>query len=125
MPSLFGIDIANVIATEIAKAGNLVPGTLTKTTFGQRDPSNLAAGRSETSVSHTFQGFLEKGQVRIPDSRVTTSGTFVTILGASVVPSAVPEVNDSVTIEGSEYELTELMNRDPAAATYMFRVQGG
>lgn len=123
MPDLFGIDIAGILNTEIANAGGLPQGTLTKVTRGTRTSGSLTAGLSETPTTHTFNGFLEQGQVRIPGTRATETGDFITILGASVTPTAVPGVNDTVVLEGQTYELVELMVRDPAAATYMFRVK--
>lgn len=121
--SLFGIDIAGEIAKGFAAAGGLEAGTLVKTTIGSRDASNLTAGPSTSTSSFSLQGFIDKGQVRLPTSRVVVTGNFMTILGGSVDSDAVPEVNDKVIMEGSTWELTELMERDPAAATYMFRVQ--
>lgn len=123
MPNLFGLDIAGILATSIASAGNLRSGTLSKLVRGQRDPSNLTAEVTSTESTFTFQGFLESGQRRVSGSRTTVSGDFISILGASVTPTATPAVNDDVTIDGERFELIELIERDPAAALYVFRVR--
>ena len=47
----------------------------------------------------------------------------VTILGKSVQPFAVPEVNDIATIDGASFTLLELLSRDPAEAVYEFRAE--
>lgn len=125
MPKLFGVDIAGEIAKGFAAAGGLAPGVLIKETPGTRDPNNLTAVPEPTQARSTFQGYLEQGQMRLPGSRAVVTGDFVFILGASVAPFVVPSVNDKVEIEDAEWELTELMERDPAAASYLFRVQGG
>lgn len=123
MPSLFGVDIAGEIARGFASAGNLVPGVLTQKVQGARTPGSLSAGRSTSTSSHAFQGFLEEGQKRIEGTRQTMTGDFISILGASVSPATAPRVNDLVTIEGSTFGLVELIERDPAAALYVFKVQ--
>lgn len=121
--TLFGVDIAGEIAAGFAAAGGLEAGTLTKTTNGNRTSGSLTAGPSKSSSTFTLQGFIEKGQMRLPGSRVVVTGNFMTILGASVSGGEIPELNDKVNMEGSDWELTELMERDPAAATYIFRIQ--
>lgn len=123
MTKLFGIDIAKVINTKITKAGGLAPGVLTKVTSGARTPGDLTGGTNPTETVHTFQGFLEAGQVRMPSTRVILSGTFITVLGASVLPIAEPTAKDKIEIEGETYEIKEVVDRDPAAATYVVRVE--
>ncbi len=44
MPNLFGIDIAGIINSEIAAAGGVLSGTLTKTAPGTRTAGSLTAG---------------------------------------------------------------------------------
>lgn len=123
MPNLFGLDIAKIVNDSINQAGGLVPGTLTKVTAGTRTPGSLTGGTNPTTTSHSFQGILEEGERRMPDTLQTVKGKFVLILGASISPAAVPSTGDRVTIEGSEHDLVELIERDPAAATYTFRVE--
>ena len=123
MPDLFGIDIAGILNTEISKAGGLVPGTLSRVTPGTRTVDNLTAGTNPTTTGHTFQGFVENKEVRLAGQVSSKSVPVITVMGASVLPITVPEVNDTVILEGITYTLTELVSRDPAAAVYEFAGQ--
>lgn len=122
MPDLFGIDIAGEIAQ--AFSGQLVIGTLTKVVSGTRTPGNLTGGTNPTTSSHSFEGFIEnRTNKRRDGTLVSSTGEFVTILGASVSPSAVPEQGDGINIESVDYRIIEITGRDPAAATYECRVE--
>jgi hypothetical protein len=124
MPNLFGLNIAEIVNTSISEAGGVLTCTLTKTTPGTRTPGSLSAGTNPTTTAYTVKGFLEQGEKRLSGQLQTVTGTFVSILGWSVSSgTVVPEVNDTITIEGTVYELVELVSRDPAAALYVFRVE--
>lgn len=123
MAKLFGIDIAKTVNSAITDAGGVQTGSLSKKTTGTRTPGSLTAGTNPTSTVHSFKGFAEtKGENR-PGSSAPTSNAVVSILGASINPVAIPEVNDKATIDGSTYTLLELLDRDPAAAMYRFKAQ--
>lgn len=124
MADLFGLDIAGIVNDAITQAGGVRPGTLTKTTPGTRTAGNLTGGTNPTTTTHTFQGFVEEKEVR-RDNQVGASsfGMTLSILGASVSPEAVPEVNDTAEIDGKTYILVELVSRDPAEALYEFDAQ--
>ena len=47
----------------------------------------------------------------------------VSIMGASITPAAVPQVRDTVVIDGTTWELVRLMKRDPAGAVYKFEAE--
>ncbi|KFH18426.1 hypothetical protein ELZ19_06730 [Brucella abortus] len=123
MAKLFGVDIARTINREIAAAGGVLPGVLTKKTAGTRTPGQLTRGNNPSTSTHSFRGFVETEGERRSGSSVPTSNAVVSILGASVLPAAVPEVNDVAAIDGGTYELLELLERDPASALYRFRAQ--
>lgn len=121
MPNLFGVDIAQEIAT--AFSGLLVPGTLTKRTVGTRTPSQLTAGTQPTEVAHTFEGILEVRQVRRTDQLGSQPASVLTIIGKSMSPAADPEVGDRVLFEGLTMDISEILERDPAAATFQCLVE--
>ena len=121
MAKLFGIDIAKVVNDSIASAGGVLTGTLTRATSGTRDVSDLAAGTNPTEATYKFKGFVTTAGERRPGSTSASSISTVSILGASI--SVVPEVNDEVNIEGTDWTLLELVERDPAAALYVFRTE--
>jgi hypothetical protein len=90
---------------------------------GERDLSrNLTGGRPLTETTHAFEGIVEQGsQARVGDTLAKSGGRFVLILGGSV--DVVPQVGDRASIDGRDYTLLELVERDPAGATYRFRVE--
>ncbi len=118
MTELFGIDIAQTIAD--AFSGQLVEGALEKKTPGTRTSGSLTGGTNPATTAHTFDGFVEAKEVRRQGEVGTESMVVVTIIGNSVNPLVIPEVNDEVTIEGLTYTLVELLSRDPASAVYEF-----
>ena len=121
MPDLFGLDIAQLVADAIAAAGNLRPGTLTKTDISPdpNDPDTLVT----TTTNYAFQGFIEARAILRAETLISETVPVLTIIGASVASSAVPESNDQATLDGITYELGDLVSRDPAAAVYTFRVR--
>lgn len=121
MPNLFGIDIAGIINSEIAGAGGVLSGTLTRTVPGTRTAGSLTAGTNPTETTHSFKGFVETKADRRPGQIGVQSMAVVTILGASL--SVTPEVNDTALLDGVTYTLVELLTRDPAAAVYEFRAE--
>lgn len=122
MPDLFGVDIAGEIAS--AFSGQLLTGTLTKVARGARTAGQLTGGRAKTGTTHGFEGFVENlTETRSGGSIVRRKGRYVTVLGGSLPTGVVPEMGDSVTIEGETWEILELPERDPAAATYLCLVE--
>lgn len=118
---LFGLDIARIVDRSIAGAGGVLTGVLRRDDPGTRDAADLAAGRDLTPATYPFRGFAETAGERRPGSQTASSVSTVSILGASI--STVPQVNDVVTLEGKDWTLLELMERDPAAALYVFRAE--
>ena len=122
MPKLFGVDIVAEIARELK--GQLVPGTLTKVTAGTRTTGDLAAGTQPTTLTHSFEGFLEnRTERRIPGTLVATGGMILSILGGSLPAGVEPAAGDRATIEGSEYSIISIEKRDPAGALFECRVE--
>ena len=109
--NLFGLNIAKLVADGIAAAGNVRPGTLSQ---------EQAQG---VVTHHTFRGFVEVRQVRIPDTGVVEEHTVLTLLGDTVSPAAVPQVNDQYTLDSHAGELSRRLKVDPAGAVYEFEVR--
>lgn len=123
MPNLFGLDIARLVDDSLSAAGGVLTGTLTKRTSGTRTPGSLTAGTNPTETSHAFRGFIaSRTTSRRGGTAAETSGRFVTILGASISPAAVPEPSDRVTIEGETFDVLSV-TRDPAAAVFECEVE--
>jgi hypothetical protein len=123
MANLFGLDIAGIVNDALSGAGGLRPGTLATTSPGTRTGGSLTGGTNPTTTSHSFQGFVETKEVRRKGQVGADLMAVVTIIGASVTPSVVPEVNDVATIDGTSYTLVELLKRDPAEAVYEFAAE--
>jgi len=118
---LFGVDIAKIVNNSITSAGGVLDGTLTKATSGTRTPGSLTAGTNPTDATYAFKGFTETAGERRPSSTSASSISTVSILGDSC--TVVPEVNDEVTIDGTDWTLLELVSRDPAQALYVFKAE--
>ncbi len=123
MANLFGIDIAGLVNSAIISAGGVRPGVLLKTAPSSRTSGSLTDGTNPKTTTHTFQGFTETKEKRRTGQVGSMSTGIVTILGKSVQPFAVPEVNDIATIDGASFTLLELLSRDPAEAVYEFRAE--
>jgi len=122
MPDLFGLDIAGIVNSEIVGAGNVRTGTLTRITPGARG-STLIGGNNPTETTHSFNGFVETKTARSADSLSEEPMAVLSILGASVSPAATPQVGDTALIDGTLWDLVELMSRDPAGALFEFKVE--
>lgn len=107
MATLFGIDIAGLVASGFASAGGLAPGILIK----------------NDNSRYTFDGILTVQERRRPNTAIAKSVPTLLILGASVTNRTVPVVNDTVEIENKTFQLIELLSRDPADASYTFVIE--
>ena len=123
MGKLFGLDIARIAADALDAAGGLPEGTLTKSVPSGRNPSDPTAGQRTIETTHTFNGIRETRAIRREETLITNHVPVVTIIGASVTPAAVPEVNDKVSIDGFAGELVRLIRADPAGASYEFEAR--
>lgn len=122
MVKLFGIDVAKEVHDGIKRAGGLPSGTLTHKVPGTRSPGDLGGGTNPTTSTHSFQGTLERKVRRSRGTAVAEPMDVLMIVGNSLSPAVVPAVGDEASIDGTTRTLTELLERDPAGATYEFRV---
>lgn len=123
---LFGLDIAGLVNNAMSSAGGLLPGTITRQVPGPRDENNPTAGRPMVPHTSTFQGFIERyTQTKREGSSIFEAGEYVSLLGASITPAIVPQPGDAITIEGRNFTVEALADRDPAAALYVVKVTTG
>ena len=123
MSQLFGLNIAAIVDGAIQQAGGVKTGTLTKSAPGTRTPGSVTGGTNPTPTAYSFRGFVEnRTSQRRPGELVKVSGEFVSILGNSLPAGVEPEANDLVAIEGTEYTVTGVVERDPASALYVLSV---
>lgn len=123
---LFGLNIASLVNDAMTSAGGLLQGTITRMVPGQRDENDPTAGRPLVPQVSTFQGFVERyTQVKREGSSVFEPGEYVSLMGASISPAIVPQPGDKISIEGRDYTIETLADRDPAAALYVVKVTTG
>lgn len=120
MPQLFGVDIAGIIGQVIGPL--VLPATLRKMILGTRS-GDLTDGTQPTHVDYAARGFIEDYKDKdIDGTLIRTTDRKITLLGATIASSAVPEPQDTVTIEGKTFYIIKVL-RDPAAATYNCQVR--
>jgi hypothetical protein len=114
---LFGLDIAQVVLS--AFDGKLRAGVLRRKVLGERDPSNLAAGRPSSEETYPFQGiYVQSGNNSSGWARanvVVTDKAQVLIIGASI--DVAPGADDVLELDDLEL-VVEGVSEDPAGATF-------
>jgi hypothetical protein len=117
---LFGVDIAGIIAD--ATAGQLFPVTVTRHTEGERDPDDLTGGTPRVPATVTgINGFWEDfTRDPPPGVEVELGDRKAVLIGDSIPEGGHPRRNDGITIEGQTLYVVQLINRDPASATYTY-----
>ena len=121
MTELFGIDIAQIVWDSLRSAGGLVRGTLVHTRRVEQDDGGYMRVVSE----HEFEGVLDDRVFLIDGTAAPVGQPVLTIVAKSLTPPVVPVANDTVRgFDGhtSSMILASLLARDPAGATYQFRV---
>lgn len=101
----------------------LLNGTLTKVTRGSRTPGSLAEGPGKTTTAYTFKGFFEDYSEGSVDGALVKDGDRkVMMLADSLSSPVVPDIGDSITLEGQTRSIIRI-KRDPAGATYVCQVR--
>lgn len=112
--------IAKSINKAIGAANLYLPATLIKVVNGNRTPGSLSAGANPTETPYTARGFIEHySTFAIVNSLATGSDRKISLLGASIAGGQIPTSGDKITIEGVTYRVTNIDDRDPAAAMYV------
>ena len=121
MSTLFGLDIAQIVADSVAAAGDIKPATLIKITPGTRTPAQLTGGTNPTTTTHAARGYFDSVNSLRPETVVKDASGVVGLLGATIEGGQAPESGDQVTIESLTYRLLQ-GDRDPASALYLCQV---
>lgn len=115
--------IANIVGTELVKAGLSKPGTLTKMTPGALDPAHPNAPATPTTVDHRFDGFVASlTSYQIRHTLITNVTRIVKVYASTL--SVVPVPGDLVTIENLTSTIANdegglrAVGRDPATAIW-------
>ena len=125
MATYLGIDMAQEMADAL---GDLVyDATLIKVTQGAR--ASIAVAPTETTASYACKGhwqslssyLLSIRAAVTEESQVVGTDVAITLLGASIASSKVPAINDRVTIDGTTYDIVEILDIPPSKAVYVLR----
>lgn len=114
---LFGVDISGLINTHVGSG--VLDAVLVKSTAATRTSGQLTGGLNPTTTSYACKGFIDKQAKKDIDGTLVSDGMVtIVLIGDSINGGAtVPDHSDRITIEGTTYTI-ELIDRDPAAATY-------
>jgi hypothetical protein len=118
---LFGVDVAGIVARNVGPG--VLPVALSEPRYGARIAGNLTGGRPQIApLSHGARGFWEDFTGDPPPGvEVLANDRKAVILGDSLPAGVVPERGWDVTIEGVTLGIVKLLNRDPAAAVYVYQ----
>jgi hypothetical protein len=118
---LFGVDIAGIIADVVGPG--VLDAVLTEPQRGGRVPGSLTAGKVELPpVEHAAKGFWEDFTGTAPPGvEVLVDDRKAVIIGDTMAAGVLPQRGWSVTIEGVTQVIVRLLNRDPAAAVYVYQ----
>lgn len=123
MPDIFGIDVAGIVADAFRDAGELRPGVLIRATPVLDDTQPTARTAPQTT-RHSFTGLVYRGNSeRRPGTLILDTQRRLLIIGGSLNPAIVPQVNDTADIDGSTFTLDEEVSGDSTGAAYEFRVK--
>lgn len=114
---LFGIDIAGIVHA------NVSPGLLKATLI--REVSTNHETRANAAPTKTYPEYPCRGIVttfsmkdRKDNAEILATDAKIMIIGDSLRGGIEPEAEDSVRIEGKTYKVLQIIDRDPAKATF-------
>lgn len=118
---LFGVDIAGIVADNMG--GQLLAVTVERYTEGARQPGNLTGGRPKVPTTVTgISGFWEDFTADPPPGVEVELGDRKAVLIGDTIPAGGhPLRNDAITIEGVTLYMVKLIERDPAAAVFVYQ----
>lgn len=124
MPTLFGVDIAAEVAS--AMGSELLEAVLRRPTSLRSEDNPTAfsveGGDAPSPERWECRGMMETGQSRSRDGAIV-SGETALVLGGTLPNGVEPQAEDELFIEGHWWKVIEMIERDPAGATYRLRVR--
>lgn len=119
---LFGVDISGLIRDNIGPG--VLDATLRRITAGTRTSGHLTAGTNPATVDYACKGFIDRQANQDMKGTIVAEGNVTVVLIGDTInagdPTSAPQNGDWVTIEGATYKI-DVVDRDPAAATYTLR----
>lgn len=113
---LFGVNISGLIKDNIGPG--VLAATLRVVTEGSRG-ANIDDGRTTTETDYPCRGFIDTQAQSDINGTLVDDGTKTIILIGDTINggNTAPTTGDRIIIESTEYNI-EMIDRDPAAATY-------
>lgn len=115
-----GINVSKIIKKEIGDNVLKDPAhdaVLITFSVGARTGNNTG-GKNRVPTNNTAKGFIDETEREsVKGTLVLAGDVIIQLVGDSIENSAVPTVDDHITIESSEY-IIKVLDRDPAAAMY-------
>lgn len=122
----FGVNVAGILKRELGRGMSAPPfkGTLFKVTQGTEDPTASTAGAQPTETEHAFTGWMESyDDSLVDDTRIKQGDRLISILGDSIAGGVVPDQDDKITLEGTQWQIVQV-DRDPLDAVYACQCRG-
>ena len=115
---LFGVDIAGIVHDNISDG--ILSATLTQRIEREPDESNLTAPPASTYADHPCNGFTDGFTLEeVGQNDVLKDDRKITIIGDSLPAGIIPQKGDKIFIEDLSFDVLGIIDRDPAAATYL------
>ena len=122
MPKLFGIDIRGIVGQAIGSG--LLPGKLHSASVSARAAGSMA-GNTITYADHDFRGIVSSyNRVKYPSSNFIDGDGNLLLIDATVKPYVEVKAGDRITIDGTTYEIIDILSRDPASAAWTLHIRG-
>lgn len=117
---LFGVNISGIVKNAIAPG--LLAVVITRDTYGARDDNNLTGGQAKTGATVKGIRGIWEDLPRSPPPGVEfeQNDRIALLIGDTIPAGGLPRKNDTITIEGLSLYMVQLLNRDPAAASYRY-----
>lgn len=117
---LFGVNISGLIKQHVAPG--LLPVVITRDAYGARDPDNLTGGQAKTVAPVTgVRGFWDKlPRTPPPGVEFEQNDRIALLIGDTIPAGGKPRKNDAITIAGHTLYMVQLVENDPADATFAY-----
>ena len=117
---LFGVDISGIIAQAVGPG--LMPVTITRKIAGDRTAGNLTGGRARSPQVFVGTRGVWEDLPKTPPAGVTfeLNDRIALLIGDTIPAGGLPQRDDAIEIEGLTLFAVQLIERDPAKATYKY-----
>lgn len=112
---LLGVDIAGLVHQHLSP--RLLDAVLIKVTTTPH-PTRLTGKPVPSAVPHDCKGFTGSFKVEETSDDILISDRRITLIADSLPDGVEPDTDDSIYIEGKDFNIQRVIARDPANATW-------